>query len=317
VPSDGPLLTFGEAMGLVTARGIGTLELVSGFGLTIGGSEGNVAVGAARLGAPVVWIGRVGQDAVGDLIARRLGAEPLDAVVIRDRSFTGLMVRHARTAQTVHVDYHRAGSAGSRLSPADIPADRIRDAGIVHFTGITPALSDSARCAVLHVVDSARSAGVVVSMDVNYRRKLWRAEEAAPVLRALVRRSDVVFAGVAEAQLVTGTTSDDRSALARQLTGLGPAEVVIKDGAHGCTAIVDDELMSQPAVTTVVVDPVGAGDAFVAGYLAERLTMAPARRRLETAVAMGAYAASVPGDCELLPTRAELDAFLADTSVIR
>ncbi len=311
------LLTFGETMGLFTAAGIGTLDLVGHFTLGIGGAESNMAVGAARLGAPVTWIGRVGRDAVGELVARRLGAESVDVVAIPDPAFTGLMVRHARTGQTVHVDYHRAGSAGSRLCSADIPLQRIEDAAILHVTGITPALSDSARRAVFEAVDTARSLGRVVSVDVNYRSKLWRAEQALPVLRDLVGRCDLVFAGVAEAQLVTASTTADRVALARALAALGPAESVIKDGADGCTAVVDGEPLAEPARPTAVIDPVGAGDAFVAGYLAERLAGAAPRQRLATAAAVGSYAVSVPGDCELLPSREELAAFLAAQDVLR
>lgn len=311
------LLTFGESMGLVTAGSIGTLDFVSTFTMGIGGSESNVAIGLARLGTPVTWVGRVGGDAVGDLITRRLRAERIDVVAIADRAFTGIMVRHARTSQTVHVDYHRAGSAGSRLGPDDISGERVREAAMVHVSGITPALSASARQVVFDTVDTARASGVPVSMDVNYRSKLWTADEARPVLRDLVRRCDVVFAGVEEARLVTGADARYRAALVRELAALGPTEAVVKDGVHGCTAIIDGEALTQDAVPTPVIDPVGAGDAFVAGYLAERVALAPPRRRLATAAAVGAYAVSVPGDCELLPTRAELDAFVTARDVLR
>jgi 2-dehydro-3-deoxygluconokinase len=199
------------------------------------------------------------------------------------------------------VDYHRAGSAGSRLGPADLPVAELEAASIVHVTGITPALSDSARAAVFQAVETARSAGVPVSVDVNYRAKLWSRFDAAPVLRDLVSRADLVFAGPAEAALfVDGTAPLDG------LAALGPSEVIVKDGAKGCTALIDGERFSLPALPVQVVDPVGAGDAFVAGYLTERLAgLAPAAR-LRTAIAAGAFSVTVPGDCEGLPRRAEL-----------
>ncbi|MEV4636733.1 sugar kinase [Actinoplanes sp. NPDC049548] len=296
------LLTFGETMGLVSADGIGPLEYARGFGFGIGGAESNVAIGVARLGGPATWIGRVGSDATGELIARRLRAEGVDAVVIRDSSFTGLMVKHRRTGALLHVDYHRAGSAGSRLAPSDIPADALRAAAIVHVTGITPALSDSARAAVFQAVETARAAGVPVSVDVNYRAKLWSRFDAGPVLRDLVTRADVVFAGPDEAALfVDGPPLDG-------LAALGPAEVVVKDGARGCTALIGGERYEREALDVTVVDPVGAGDAFVAGYLADRLAGAAPAARLATAIAAGAFAVTVPGDCEGLPTRADLGA---------
>ncbi|MEV8508304.1 sugar kinase [Actinoplanes sp. NPDC051475] len=305
------LLTFGETMGLVSADSIGPLEYARGFGFGIGGAESNVAIGVARLGLPATWIGRVGPDATGDLIARRLRAEGVDAVVIRDPSFTGLMVKHRRTGSLLHVDYHRAGSAGSRLAPSDIPVDALRSAAIVHVTGITPALSDSARAAVFQAVETARAAGVAVSVDVNYRAKLWSRFDAGPVLRDLVSRADLVFAGPDEAALfVDGPPVDG-------LAALGPAEVVVKDGARGCTALIDGERHSVEALAVSVVDPVGAGDAFVAGYLADRLAGAAPAARLATAIAAGAFAVTVPGDCEGLPSRADLAALTSAADVSR
>lgn len=317
-PPSGPgLLTFGEAMGLVTATGIGSLDYVRDFTFGIGGAESNVAIGAARLGARVTWVGRVGRDAAGDLIERRLRAENLNAVVLRDDSFTGLMVRHHRTAGAACVDYHRAGSAAARLTPADVPGELIAQAAIVHVTGITPALGDAARQTVRYAVACARSAGVTVSLDVNYRGRLWGRDAARRELRRLVAQADIVFAGVEEARLVLDTDTAGPEPLARELAGAGPTEVIIKTGARGATSIVDGTVRQRPAPVVPVVDPVGAGDAFVAGYLAERLAGAGPARRLTTACAMGAYAVTVPGDCELLPTRAELAALSATEDVVR
>jgi 2-dehydro-3-deoxygluconokinase len=297
----GGLFTFGETMGLVAADDIGPLEYARSFSLRIGGAESNVAVGVARLGGTATWLGRVGPDATGDLIERRLRAEGVRTRAIRDEAFTGLMVRHRRTGAVTHVDYHRAGSAGSRLVTTDIPVTELQAAAILHVTGITPALSDTARAAVFHAVETARAAGVPVSVDVNYRSKLWSRFDAAPVLRDLVSRADVVFSGPDEAALFLG----DEPPL-EGLAALGPAEVVVKDGARGCTALIDGERHAVPALPVTVVDPVGAGDAFVAGYLAERMAGAGPAARLRTAIAAGAFAVTVPGDCEGLARRGDL-----------
>lgn len=294
------LFTFGETMGLVAADGIGMLEHVRGFTLTIGGAESNVAIGVARLGGEATWLGRIGPDATGDLIERRLRTEGVRTLAVRDDAFTGLMVRHRRSGTQTHVDYHRAGSAGSRLSPADLPSD-LASAEILHVTGITPALSDSARTAVFQAVETARAHGVPVSVDVNYRSKLWSRFDAAPVLRDLVTRADIVFAGPDEAALFLGATPPVAG-----LAALGPREVVVKDGARGCTAMIDGAPFDVPALPVTVVDPVGAGDAFVAGYLAARMAGSDAAARLHLAIAAGAFAVTVPGDCEGLPTRADL-----------
>lgn len=299
----GGLFTLGETMGLVAADGIGPIAYARSFAFGVGGAESNVAVGVARLGGRATWLGRVGPDAAGELITARLSEAGVRVLALRDESFTGLMVRYRRSSAFAHVDYHRAGSAGSRLAPSDIPDAEVRHAAIVHVTGITPALSETARAAVFQVVETARAAGVPVSVDVNYRAKLWSRFEAAGVLRDLVSRADIVFAGPEEAALFVG--GDDVLA---GLAKLGPAEVVVKDGARGCEALVDGERLRADVLPVTVVDPVGAGDAFVAGYLVERMAGADIRQRLTTAIAAGAFAVTVPGDCEGLPTRADLAA---------
>ena len=307
----GGLLTLGESMGIFVADGIGPLEHARGFTLGVAGAESNVAIGVARLGGSATWVGRLGPDATGAIIAARLRASGVRVLAVPDAAHTGLMIRYQRSSRFIQADYHRAGSAGSHLLPADVPRAEIESAGIVHVTGITPALSDTCRATVFGVVEVARAAGVPVSVDVNYRSKLWSRFDAAPVLRDLVSRADVVFAGPEEAALVVDA-DDPVSGLA----GLGPTEVVVKDGARGCIALIDGERHEAAALPVTAVDTVGAGDAFVAGYLADRLAGAGAAQRLRTAIAAGAFAVTVPGDCEGLPNRAELAA-LAGGDIVR
>ncbi|GIM96674.1 sugar kinase [Paractinoplanes toevensis] len=297
----GGLFTFGETMGLVAADSIGPLPYAKGFSFGIGGAESNVAIGVARLGGESCWLGRVGPDATGALIKARLEAAGVRTIALADDAFTGLMVRHRRSGEFAHVDYHRAGSAGSRLTPADIPAAELREAGILHITGITPALSESCRAAVFQAVETALAAGVPVSIDLNYRAKLWSRFDAAPVLRDLTGLADIVFASPDEAALFV-----DADDLLGGLAKLGPAEVILKDGGHGCVAQINGERHTVPALPVTVVDPVGAGDAFVAGYLADRLAGATPGQCLSTAIATGAFAVTVPGDCEGAPDRSEL-----------
>ncbi|GIF09318.1 sugar kinase [Actinoplanes siamensis] len=290
-------------MGIFVADGIGPIEHARGFTLAVGGAESNVAVGVARLGGCAAWHGRLGPDSAGSLISSRLRSAGVRVLAVPDEAPTGLMIRYRRSAQFIHADYHRAGSAGSRLTPADLPLPELEAAGILHVTGITPALGDTARATVFAAVEVARAAGVPVSLDVNYRSKLWSRSDAAPVLRDLATRADLIFAGPDEAAVLAGA-ADPVDGLA----GLGPTEVIIKDGARGCTALIDGVRFDVPALPVTAIDPVGAGDAFVAGYLADRLAGAPPAERLHTAIAAGAFAVTVPGDCEGAPTRADLTA---------
>ncbi|AWL41267.1 MULTISPECIES: sugar kinase [unclassified Streptomyces] len=316
----GGLVTFGESMGRISADQIGLLDTSRTFSVSVGGAESNVAVAAARLGADATWAGRLGRDSVGDLVERRLRTEGVRRRITRDDGFTGLMVCSRRTNAGVRVDYHRAGSAGSRLTPEDVGEDLIRQADVLHATGITPALGPTARTTTSWALRTAREAGVTVSLDVNYRAKLWSPREAAPVLRELVTQADIVFAGPEEAALVLGTQdvyAREPLEAARALVALGPRTAVVKDGPRGCAAVIDGRAYVREAVPVRTVDPVGAGDAFVAGYLAELLAGRDAGARLTTATRTGAYAVTVPGDCEGLPFRHELDAFTAAEDVAR
>ncbi|MDO7883263.1 sugar kinase [Salinibacterium soli] len=299
------VVTLGETMALVRAAHVGSLATESELRLGVGGAESNVAIALTRLGTPTTWVGRVGSDPLGERILRELRAEGVDARAVVDPAApTGLMVKESRTPASTRVMYYRAGSAGSRLSPVDLAAAGIREAGLLHVSGITPALSDSAAAAVDAAVDEAVAAGIPVSFDVNHRSSLWRDRDFGAVYRGLAARADIVFAGEDEARLLAeGSTP---ASLARAIAALGPSQVVIKLGADGCLALVDGVEHAQPAVRIEPVDTVGAGDAFVAGYLAELLAGLPVADRLATAVRTGAFACLSPGDWEGYPRRAEL-----------
>ncbi|WP_432572676.1 sugar kinase [Kineococcus sp. SYSU DK005] len=302
----GRVLTLGETMALARSEAPGPLAHARSLALGTGGAESNVAVALARLGTPVTWVGRVGADSLGELVLRELRAEGVDvAAVVDPGAPTGLMVKERRTGERSRVWYYRAGSAGSRLHRDDVPRGALAGAALLHVTGITPALSASAADAVEHAVDAARAAGALVSLDVNHRSALWPAHEAGPVLARLARRVDVVFAGDDEAAMLVGPREDPLE-LAHALAALGPAQAVVKLGALGAVAVVDGAEHRRAAVPVTVVDTVGAGDGFVAGYLAELLRGCDVEQRLRTAVRVGAFACQVPGDWEGMPRRAEL-----------
>jgi len=305
-PAPGPLLAVGETMALLTAAEVGRLRHAGSLTLGVAGAESNVAIGARRLGCPAAWVGRVGNDELGELVVSRIRAEGVDvAGVVRDPDApTSLMLKERRTADLVRVLYYRRHGPGARLRPDDLDPAQIAAAGLLHLTGITPALSDSARATVDHAVELARSAGVPVAFDLNYRSALWPPDQAAAVCRDLAARADIVFAGDDEAELLG--LAGDPAALARGLAELGSGHALVKLGERGAVAFVDGRAYTADPVPVQAVDPVGAGDAFVAGYLAELLAGRPVEERLATAAACGAFAVTVPGDWEGLPSRDEL-----------
>jgi 2-dehydro-3-deoxygluconokinase len=301
------VLTFGEPLASVRAAGL--LRYGGALSLSLGGAETNVAIGLARLGHRAGWVGRVGDDEFGSFVRRTLGGEGViaEAIVDHERP-TGVMFLERRVADVSRVAYYRAGSAASALTAADLlPALRAATPRILHVTGITPALSDSAAAATIAAVREARDSGVLVSFDVNFRSKLWAAEEARPVLTELAGLAEVVFASDDELALVTDSRhGSDEAAAVGELVARGVDQVVLKRGAAGATAWFAGAPTSVPARPVPVVDTVGAGDAFTAGYLSALLDGLPVPERLHRGAVLGAFAVSAPGDWESLPTRDEL-----------
>jgi 2-dehydro-3-deoxygluconokinase len=318
------VVTLGECLVSLIAATRGPLAESETFLRTVAGAEANVAVGLARLGHPVAYVGRVGADAFGNVIRLRLRGEgvDIDHLLVDPTGPTGLMVRELRDLGPMEVIYHRAGSAGSRLRPADIDDARpaIEGARWLHVTGITPALSPGAAAAVVRARGMAREAGVTVSLDLNIRRRLWTEAEAAVALRGLTEGTDVVLGGLDEVALVGGLAATlehgarcDPEAAAATLLGAGARAVVVKLGADGALVTdADGRTIRIPALDVPrVVDPVGAGDAFTAGYIAYTLEGASPEQALRAANACGALAVSTVGDLVGLPDRNILEALLA------
>ncbi|UKA49767.1 sugar kinase [Arthrobacter sp. FW305-123] len=311
------VVTMGETMALMKAATPGPLAHAGSLELGMGGAETNFAIALKRLGTSVTWLGRVGQDSLGDLVLREVAAEGITTLGIRDAGApTGLMIKERRTLEHLKVWYYRSGSAGSRLAPEDVPVETIRNAKLLHLTGITPGLSGSAYEAALHAVNVAREAGVRVSFDLNYRAALWTEEDAGPVFRRFIELATIVFAGDDEARIAVGHGADSFE-LAHKIAAMGPRQVIIKNGPLGCAAVIDGVELRQEAVRINAVDTVGAGDAFVAGYISDLLAGAPAQERLRTAVRTGAFACLVPGDWEGMPRRHELGLLDASEPVTR
>jgi 2-dehydro-3-deoxygluconokinase len=302
------VITAGETMALLVPPSPGRLRHATSLTLSIGGAESNVAIGLARLGIPASWISVLGDDELGELVLNRLRAEGVDTSAVTrtaDRP-TGLYLRE-EVAGRLRVYYYRSGSAAATLAPHAFDLSILKGAAFVHLTGITGALSPECAEFLPWVARAAQEAGVRVSYDVNYRSRLWAPSAARAATEALLPYVDVLFAGHDEANALWGWRTD--TAL-EQLSKVGPSEVILKLGADGCAAVIDGERLTSPGFPARQLDPIGAGDAFDAGYLAASLWGWAPEKRLRTANAMGAFCVQNLGDYEGLPSRRELDAFL-------
>lgn len=320
---DAEVMTFGETMAAL--RSAGPLRLGGAMNLSVAGAESNVAIGLARLGHRVRWIGRVGDDELGALILRTLRAENVDvsAAVVDHARPTGLILFERRLSDVTRVLYYRDGSAGSALEPEDVtPAlaaltQRRERPGVLHLTGITPALGATAAAATRTGAQRAREAGCLVSFDVNFRARLWSAEQARAALRPLAPLASVVFASEPELALLAASPDSSAAAAAEELTGRGVQAVVVKRGAEGATAYTAGGVCSVPARKVRVVDVIGADDAFVAGYLSGVLDDLDTAGCLGRGAAVSGFAVACEGDWEGLPARTELDLLNAQEEAIR
>ncbi|MFF1816155.1 sugar kinase [Kribbella sp. NPDC058245] len=299
------VVCLGEAM-IMLAGAAGPLEDVETFRRSVGGAECNVAGGLAGLGVPTSWVSRLGDDGFGRQVLRDLRGRGVEVggVELDPNRPTALYVKESIDGRS-RMHYYRTGSAASAMSPAFLQrpevAQRLSNARIVHTTGITAALStDTAQ-----MLDELRG-DFVLSVDLNWRPVLWRDKDPEPLWR-LLRAADVVLIGADEALVFAG--ADDPAELHERLGGR--CTLVVKNDAHTAVALEPDGRRTEvPALTVQVVEPVGAGDAFAAGFLAGTLQDLPMKQRLRLGHLNAAAVLAVPEDHAAPPSAALRDRLL-------
>ncbi|HEY6750366.1 MAG TPA: sugar kinase [Rubrobacteraceae bacterium] len=302
------VITAGETMVLGTPAQPGRLRHAASLELRIGGAESNLAIALSRLGVSAGWVSCLGEDEPGQLVLDRIRGEGVDVSRVRrlEEYPTGLYLRE-RLAMGGQVYYYRWGSAASTMAPDAFDPDYLEGTHFLHLTGITPALSDECRAFTWWAAREARRAGVRVSFDVNYRSKLWSPQRAKGFVEELLPEVDLLFVGDEEARALW--ERDDKE-FVQELVEKGPQEVVLKRGGDGSMLLFEERILEQPNFDVPEVDPVGAGDAFNAGYLAGHLWEWGPEERLRLANAMGAMSVATLGDYEGLPDEKELRNFL-------
>jgi 2-dehydro-3-deoxygluconokinase len=298
-----PLVTLGEVLAVLRADAAGPLDRGQTMRLSIAGSESNVAIGVSRLGGRATFIGRTGADSLGAMVHASLRGAGVRARLVKDADrSTGLMLVERRLHDVRRVQYYRLGSAGGALRPDDLGPNAVRGAGLLHVTGITPVLSETAAATVTAAIAEASAYDVPVSVDLNYRAALASPERYRSAIGPVLEKAQLAFASLDEVRLVLeAPDGDGPEELVAALARRGPAEVVLTDGRRGAWASVDGREYRQDAVPVTATDPVGAGDAFVAGYLAARLAGRPVAHRLTQAAAVAAVCVASEGDWEGLP----------------
>jgi 2-dehydro-3-deoxygluconokinase len=311
------VVTFGETMVLFTPTRTGPLRYSYSFERQTGGAESNFAIGIAKLGHRAGWISRLGDDEFGAYILSFIRGEGVDvsAVVIDEEYPTGVFFKERREAGEPRVFYYRKGSAAGHMTPEDIDERYLAQAKYLHVTGITPALSESCYETTLYAMNLAKKHGLAVTLDPNIRLKLWSGKQAAKVIKEMIPLADYVLPGIAEGEIIFGTS--DPVSIGRQILEMGPKAAVVKLGKKG-SYVVDSstsELIPGFEVERVI-DPIGAGDAFAAGFVTGLLDDLDICEAATRANAAGAFATTVVGDVEGTPNLNELNRFMAGGEVI-
>lgn len=235
-----------------------------------GGDTSNAAIAAARNGAGVGYITAIGRDAPGDSFMELWAREGVDTATVAraDAAPTGLyIVSHGEDGH--RFTYYRAGSAASRVTPADVPEAAIRAARMLHVSGVSQAISPGACDAVFHAIEVAKAAGVGVSYDTNLRLALWPRARAAAVIHAGVALADVALPSLDDVRVLTGLEEPD--AIADFYLRLGCPLVLLKMGAEGVIVATPGRRERVGGFKVQAVDATGAGDTFAGSFLARHL----------------------------------------------
>lgn len=304
-PARFDIAALGEAMIEFNQTTPGEPGYLQGFG----GDTSNAIIAAARAGASTTYLTRIGADMFGDELMALWEREGVDTSgVERDAAApTGIyFVRHGPAGHAFH--YLRAGSAASRMTPEWLPREVIARSSILHVSGISLAISESARQAALEAMQEARRAGARVSLDANLRLKLWDIDTARATLTEAISLCDYFLPSLEDAVALSGLSQPD--AIIDWAHRLGAAQVALKLGASG--ALVSDEQRRAriPGLQVPVVDATGAGDCFCGNLLAriargESILDAARYANAAASLAVQGFGAVAP-----LPRRRDVEALL-------
>lgn len=263
------VVTWGETMLRLSPPVGQSLESAQALELSVGGTESNLAIALARLGRRVGWVSRLPENPLGRRIAREVAGHGVDVshVLWTPDDRAGLIfIETAHPPRSNRVLYDRAHSALARLDAADLDYAYLASAETLFLTGVTPALSEGCRAAWLRSAAAAKAAGRRVVVDVNHRATLWSAERARETLEAVFPHADIVISALGDLQTLFGMPRDAELAARTFREAYRLPLVVLTLGAEGALAC-DGAVQRHPVFRTDVLDRIGAGDAFAAGFL--------------------------------------------------
>ncbi|WP_100012691.1 sugar kinase [Lentibacillus sediminis] len=310
------VLTIGDAMITMNPTTTGPLRFVTHFEKKVGGAEFNFAIACSRLSLNSTWISRLGKDEFGRQIYNFARGEGINTnhVELMESYATSVNFKEINEDGSGRTFYYRHESPILTLTAEDIQEELLDDVSLVHLTGVYMAINENNRKVAQKVVEFAAQKGIPVSFDPNIRLKLWSIEEARKVYYEIFPYVDILLTGLDEIEQITGSSRE--AELEQFAEKHNISEMVIKDGGNGSRLYSGNKWIYQDAFKVNVVDTVGAGDGFDAGYIYSALNYKSDTEKLMFANAVGALVTTVSGDNEGLPYLEDVENFLNGKNIV-
>lgn len=309
------IITIGETMATLVPKGTGYLHYLKDYELRIAGAESNLAIGTCKLSHSASWISSLGDDELGYFVNNSIRAEGVDTqyVQFHPERPTGVMFKQILPGKETSVFYYRERSAASCMCKSMLRKEMFVGGRVLHLTGITPVLSDTCEELTMQAAVMAKEAGLLISFDPNIRRKLWKEKDYTGTLQKIVEHTNILMLGLDEAKILYGTDEKEKmiEAFFRKEDAL---YIAIKDGSRGAYVADRDGGYAIPPYPCTPVDPIGAGDAFNAGFLCGLLEGRCVQEAGRMAAIAGALATESYGDIEGYPTRRAIQRIMDEKS---
>jgi len=295
------IYTFGETLALFTTVDTDSVVTATTYSMSATGAEANVAVAAYQLGLDVFFQTKLGRDQLGDAIRDKFLEVGLKSDhFIHCDNFTGALVRNHGGTQPCMNTYLRRCSAGSTFSPTDVDEEVLANSKWFHATGISLAISESSKAAVIHAIEIAQKNKVGISFDLNYRKKLWSEEEASLAVNSIIRDIDVVSGGVDEYETIFGSKDPEVNLV--NVAALGVKTVIMTAGPGEMQILHNGKRFNFTPKNVKLVDPVGSGDAFISGTVSGLIGGLSIQDAIAQGSKCGAAVASTRGSWALILT---------------
>lgn len=312
------VITIGDAMIAMCPKEKGPIIFCDSFKRKIGGAELNVAIGCARLGLKSGFISRFGKDDFGKYILNTIRGEGIDVSEVKlvEGYQTSVYFREILSDGASRSFYYREKSPTKTLNINDIDEEYIKNSKVLHITGVFPSITESNREVVLEVVKLAKKNNLTISFDPNIRFKMWTKEEAKEYLQKLLSYVDILLIGDEEIDVLLEANNTIESAI-KKFHEYGIDKVIVKRGSKGAIGSDGINIYEVDAIKPrALVDTVGAGDGFAAGFLNSLINGQSFKECIEFANAVGSLVVGVEGDNEGLPYYDDVLVHLGKAKVI-